>query len=370
MDGMRRALCFFVVFLGQTHVVDCLSFASLAVNATCPGGYRDACIAICPETDRTSPSLDACLYKCNENCPFEPLSYNTSLFETFGANLFASMAPRDAARAQILSGPVYERMNRGGTAGKAWTIQLGHSQFKVSIEDVSQLRISSALPKLEPAPVGYRRAFEIVSEPGKNGVAFYQSLGGALGHGTQDLINLVAYADHEVVVHEAGHVIEQRVRFNNDPNVLDRWQNAIETDGISVSNYGNANTHEDQAEYARVFAACMHRPDGSSSLDDLRALSPARYDLWVHMQNLAGALAPKWARFITGHPEPACSAAEYIGSSPGASPTDCMEICQGSRGCDTAIFDSRTCVRCNLSLRQYPLATYYAPNTTTYYNLV
>ena len=59
-------------------------------------------------------------------------------------------------------------------------------------------------------------------------------------------------------------------------------------DNISVSNYGNGPIHEDQAEFARIYAICL----GNTPADQarLRAASPYRYALWEQMLVLSKAM--------------------------------------------------------------------------------
>jgi hypothetical protein len=98
--------------------------------------------------------------------------------------------------------------------------------------------ISDALKKLTLVPPLYRRCFEIVSEEGKAGVAFYATLGGAAAHGSKQYLNIVHTAGASVLVHEAGHVLEQRAR-ETVPSILIKWEKAIDRDGVSVSRYGD-----------------------------------------------------------------------------------------------------------------------------------
>ena len=80
-----------------------------------------------------------------------------------------------------------------------------------------------------------------------------------------------------MVAHEAGHTLEQVAR-ESDPGVLDKWEEAIKADKISVSDYGNEVRHEDLGEFAQAYAVCLHA--GPEYLATLKKLSPARFALW------------------------------------------------------------------------------------------
>ena len=121
-----------------------------------------------------------------------------------------------------------------------------------------------------------------VSDEGEDGVAIYADLGGARAHGGKGYINLVPHADALVIAHEAGHTLEQ-VATQNDPKVLDKWEDAIKADNISVSNYGDKVRHEDLAEFAQVYAVCLDA--GPEHLEELKKLSPARFALWEKILN-------------------------------------------------------------------------------------
>jgi len=88
------------------------------------------------------------------------------------------------------------------------------------------------------------------------------------------------------VVHEAGHIMEQRAK-DTEPDILKRWGEAVEADGVSVSPYGDRVVHEDQAEFARVYALCLD--GGVKYLKRLKQCSPARYVLWEQILRLAKA---------------------------------------------------------------------------------
>ena len=208
-----------------------------------------------------------------------------SLMQRFG-HLVATMGKGNQEKARVLARAKKVKLKRGQAPGKTWRVALGTSRFRVSIEDVTGLKIDEALRKIERVPPLYRRCLEIVSEEGKDGVAFYADLGGAAAHGGQEYLNILHRVGAEVMVHEAGHVMEQRAK-NAEPDILERWGAAIKADGVSVSPYGDRVVHEDQAEFARVYALCLD--GGAKYLERLKQCSPERYALWEQILVLAKA---------------------------------------------------------------------------------
>ena len=187
-----------------------------------------------------------------------------------------------------LNGPTAVALNRGQSPGREWQVRLGAHRFKVSIEDSTGMTLSDVSARIERVPAMYRRAFEIVSESGKNGVAFYSDLGGgAAGHGGQAYINLIPTVGTDVITHEAGHAFEQRAT-SSESDVPQRWQDAIAADGVSVSGYGDGAWWEDEAEFAKVYAWCYDA--GAVELAELRSASPARFDLFERILELSRAL--------------------------------------------------------------------------------
>jgi hypothetical protein len=201
----------------------------------------------------------------------EPKLY---LEQRFGS-LRASFGSTNQEKASIRSGPVPVKMLRGASPGKAWQIALAGLEFRVTIEDKITLDLTNALARVQQLPQSYLSALVIVSEPGKDGLAFYQNLDGAAAHGGQDYLNLVRDADAAVIAHECGHILEQRAR-QSDPKLLDRWKTAADDDKVSVSGYGDSANHEDLAEFAFVYALCAD----AGKLAELKKLSPARFALW------------------------------------------------------------------------------------------
>lgn len=193
------------------------------------------------------------------------------------SRLNAGFGKKNPDKVKILSGPEPVKMLRGQSPGKVWQASLDGVKFKITIEDKLALKVEDCLRRLEQQPDPYRRAFEIVSEDKKDGVAFYADLDGAAAHGSQDYLNLVPNADALVIAHEAGHILEQRMTRSR-PTTLDEWKAAVVADKISVSAYGDGAFHEDLAEFARVYATCLDA--GKPQLTDLKKRSPRRFQLW------------------------------------------------------------------------------------------
>jgi len=226
----------------------------------------------------------------NEAHDASELTQNTRLSNVFGH--LEGVAEGFTDEPQILSGPTSVRLNRGNAPGKVWSIKLGSSQFKVSIEDiVTGFDINKALDKIKRVATWYRKGFEIVSETGKDGVAIYNSIG-ACAHGGQLYLNIVPQCfSVGVLSHEIGHIVEQRAR-SQESDILDRWAQAITADAVSVSGYGDSNPWEDFAEFAKYYAFCLD--GGQQYLDDLKTRSPKRYALAEHILELAGAKPKEW----------------------------------------------------------------------------
>jgi hypothetical protein len=198
---------------------------------------------------------------------------------------------RNTEKAKLVSGPVEMKMANNKKPGKQWRVRLAHSTFKVTIEDAAGLTLTNALRCAERIPATYLRALEVVSEDKKAGLAFYKTLGGAAAHGGQSYLNMIPLKPARaasVIVHEAGHILEQRAR-NTDEDILDQWAEAVKKDNIDVSHYGNHANHEDQADFARIYAFCSDQALRPNRLAALRELSPARFDLWEKMLALSGA---------------------------------------------------------------------------------
>jgi len=226
------------------------------------------------------------------------------LFEIFSP-IMQEIGTLNVQRAEILSGPIEIETvkyvggrTRTPVTAKQWTVRLGRSTFKITIDDEAEnWTIDDAIARVEQLPATYRRCLEIVSEEGKTGLTFYKGLGGA--HGSQDYINVEPGARARVMVHEAGHCLEQRAR-DTEPNILERWAEAIKQDKIDVSGYGNGSCHEDLAEFAQLYAYCIDFAAGRGMKRQLEKLSPNRFKLWEHILRKSEALPPLYLVSIFG----------------------------------------------------------------------
>ena len=90
-------------------------------------------------------------------------------------NIFApimhDMGSCNLQKAIVVSGPIDMKMTNNKQPGKQWWVRLGQSNFKVTIEDSTDMQLETALSYAERIPVAYRRALEIVSEDNKAGLA-------------------------------------------------------------------------------------------------------------------------------------------------------------------------------------------------------
>jgi formylglycine-generating enzyme required for sulfatase activity len=198
-------------------------------------------------------------------------------YKTFGAN--------SKTKLKIVAGPEDVQLRNGRVAGKQWIATCGDYRFKLSIENVTGVKLEELVGRIEQLPPSYMKACVAVSDEGEDGIAIYASLGGARAHGGQGYINLVDHAlrgplGAMIIAHEAGHTLDQVAR-NTDPEMMDKWDAAIMADKMSISNYGDHSNGEDLAEFAQVYAIC--EGEGQEQLDMLKKLSPQRFELWQQM---------------------------------------------------------------------------------------
>ncbi|MFM8979798.1 MAG: hypothetical protein ACKOSS_04980 [Planctomycetia bacterium] len=203
--------------------------------------------------------------------------------------LAKGLLERERERATVLEGPQATTMKNDRSPGRTWQARLGSTTFRVTTQDTSKVGVEQVLEHVQRLPARYRRCLEIVSEPEKAGVAVYAELGGAAAHGGQEYLNMIPEANVFVMLHEAGHILEQRATAKQ-PDILARWAKAAAADKISVSEYGDSVTHEDQAEFSLVYGIALDA--GPEHLEALKALSPRRFALWEQILVLAGARAP------------------------------------------------------------------------------
>ena len=201
-------------------------------------------------------------------------SHFKPIFEKFGQH--------STTKIKVVSGPEAVQMRNGRVAGKQWIATSGEYRFKLTIEDATGAKLEQLVGRLEKLPSSYLSACVAVSDKGEDGIAIYADLGGARAHGGKGYINLVPHADALVIAHEAGHTLEQ-VAMQSDPKILDKWEEAIKADKISVSDYGDTVRHEDLAEFAMVYAVCLDA--GPKHLAELKKLSPQRFALWARILN-------------------------------------------------------------------------------------
>ncbi len=213
-----------------------------------------------------------------EDKPDEMAKYKTKFkVKNHFRPLYGKFGENSKTKVEIVSGPEAVKMNRGGAAGKRWIAKSGKHQFKLTIEDVTKFELDRLVKRIEKLPGPYMSACVAVSDEGEDGIAIYANLGGAAAHGGQTYINIVPNANALVIAHEAGHTLEQVAR-SADPKILEEWTEAVKTDKISISNYGDHVPHEDLAEFAQVYAVCLGV--GPKSLAELKKFSPTRFALW------------------------------------------------------------------------------------------
>jgi len=199
------------------------------------------------------------------------------LYKTFGEN--------SKTKLTIVAGPEDVQMRNGRVAGKRWIATCGDYRFKLTIENVTGVKLEELVKCIEQLPQSYMKACVAVSDEGEDGIAVYASLGGSRAHGGQGYINIVAHAltgplGAMIIAHETGHTLDQVAR-NKDPKMMDKWEEAIMSDKMSISNYGDHSKAEDLAEFAQVYAICEGA--GQEQLDMLKKLSPTRFALWQQM---------------------------------------------------------------------------------------
>jgi len=196
--------------------------------------------------------------------------------------LYAKFGRNSTTKVEVVSGPKDVKMRNGGVSGKQWIATSGKYRFKLTIQDSTGVKPDHLVRVLQKLPGPYIRACEAVSDEGEDGIAIYADLGGAGAHGGKTYINMVPGGNALMIAHEAGHTLEQVAR-ESDPKILDKWEEAIKADNLSVSDYGDNVRHEDLAEFAQVYAVCLDA--GPEHLAELKKLSPERFALWEKILN-------------------------------------------------------------------------------------
>ena len=71
-----------------------------------------------------------------------------------------------------------------------------------------------------------------------------------------------------VLIHEISHAIEKEVSYVDSYDLLQRWQQHMLSDQVSVSTYGDTKLEEDVADFGVVCAMCLqtNRIDASTPL--------------------------------------------------------------------------------------------------------
>jgi len=159
--------------------------------------------------------------------------------------------------------------------------------FEVNISadpPIDYTSITNVLKRLERIPVQYWYGLKIITEFG-HGIQFLHSSyfgNTAAAYGSMNYIDTQT-TNLSILLHELGHTFEQYTRIGNSPtlepqsNILNPiWRNAIRSDDIRTSGYGNNNEWEDMAEFARIHAKCLVE----GSLDGLESISPERFRIW------------------------------------------------------------------------------------------
>lgn len=255
------------------------SLLGLAAGLAFPASAADEPV---PPPNAPKAAPDAGAGKAPEAAKVERLvDFVRPFAATFGAS--------NADVPKLVSGPKVVAMPNDKSPGRQWVASIGAVSFKVTIADATKLAPADVFGHVRRLPAPYRRMLEIVSEDGKAGLAVYPELGGAAAHGSQDYLNVIPQANVFVLVHECGHVLEQRTT-RGAPKTLEAWGEAVAKDRVSVSEYGDSVVHEDLAEFALVYAICLDA--GSARLDDLRRRSPTRFAQWEHILEASGAVAP------------------------------------------------------------------------------
>lgn len=183
-------------------------------------------------------------------------------------------------RLLVLSGPRAVEMGRGNVPGREWRVQLGGVTFRLRIESKIAMEVKDQSATLRRVPRAYRKAFPIVSEDKRGGVAVYADLGGDLAQGAKDHLDVTPAADALSIAREAGRVLAQKAT-DADPAALDAWKGAIAADKVSVSPKGDSAATEDLVEFARIHALCLG--SGPEHLAELKRLSARRTELWERM---------------------------------------------------------------------------------------
>jgi len=138
---------------------------------------------------------------------------------------------------------------------------------------IGYIKKKSMLSLFETFPEKYAIALKIVSVNG-HGIQFFHNSYVNGAYGGKNYID-TGYAGLGILMHEAGHTMEQhrRITYGDSGLLNPAWQRAIQCDDIRTSGYGNNNHWEDMAEFSKLFAR-------SNNVQSLYEQSPERWLLW------------------------------------------------------------------------------------------
>ena len=107
------------------------------------------------------------------------------VFEYF-SELFGKFGQNSTTQVRIVSGPKRVTMRNGHVEGTQWMATSGGFWFKITIQNSTKVKPEEVVERLEMLPMPYMRACEVVSDATEDGIAIYESLGGASAHGGDD----------------------------------------------------------------------------------------------------------------------------------------------------------------------------------------
>jgi hypothetical protein len=158
------------------------------------------------------------------------------LMEIYGPRGRA-MGEKNLEEVKILAGPEPTVMLNDRSPGRTWRAEIGGILFRMTIQDSAKMEVEELFDRIRRMPPAYRVILPIVSEEGKAGLAVYADLQGAAAHGSQDYLNIIPKAGTRVLLHEAGHILEQRYRTAHG-DVLQRWEALIPGEKMSKNDGG------------------------------------------------------------------------------------------------------------------------------------
>ena len=80
-----------------------------------------------------------------------------------------------------------------------------------------------------------------------------------------------------ILAHELAHRFDYSCSESDDYWSTENWKSAIAQDGISVSNYGDTNEHEDFAEFVKLYSE-VYVGMGTTSFEELKQKYSNRYN--------------------------------------------------------------------------------------------